>query len=84
MKNHELTPAATANAADANIILRKPDTNDSAIATLIFSSVAESVFGGTSRAASFTRFWRFSAEGEELRLADVKQIFVQIRDQLAL
>jgi hypothetical protein len=55
MKNHELTPLATANAAEENIIIRKPDTNDSAIATLIFSSVAESVFGGTSRAASFTR-----------------------------
>jgi hypothetical protein len=55
MKNQELAPLATANATAANIIIRKPDTNDSAIATLIFSSIAESVFGGTSNAASFTR-----------------------------
>ena len=33
------------------------------------------------RATSFTRFWR--PKEKSLRLADVKQIFVQIRDQLA-
>ena len=52
MHNQKWAPLGPANAAETNIIIRMPNTNDSVIATLIFSSVAESVFGGTDRSVN--------------------------------